>query len=144
MSYLDELDEIFHQVFHRMTVERHKWQTREISASQTYLLEWLECRGPQKVSDLAEALGTTMSAVTALTDKLSACGYVVRQRSDEDRRVVYIHITEKGSQCLLQLRQQRREILERVYQGLSDEDLLHLIRIYKKILVNLRTEREKR
>jgi len=126
-----------------MTVERNKWQTRELSASQAYLLEWLQCRGPQKVSDLAEALGTTLSAVTALVDKLANCGYVIRRRSAEDRRVVYVHITEKGSECLRQLRQQRRLMLERVYRGLSDEDLQHLIRIYRQVLENIKTEREK-
>ncbi|UFJ39760.1 MarR family transcriptional regulator [Brevibacillus humidisoli] len=143
MDYLDQLDEVFRQVFQRMTVERNKMHTREFSASQAYILEWLECRGPQKVSDLAEALGTTLSAVTALVDKLLVCGYAVRKRSDEDRRVVYVNITDKGSELLKVLREQRRIVLERFYRGLSDEDLQHLIRIYRQVLKNMQTDKGK-
>lgn len=37
---------------------------------------------------------------TRLTDKLIAKGLVVRERCEEDRRVVYLHISEKGREML--------------------------------------------
>ncbi|MBO8163309.1 MAG: MarR family transcriptional regulator [Brevibacillus sp.] len=140
MDYLDRLDEVFHQVFQRMTVERNKMHARELSPSQAYILESLERKGPRKVSDLAEELGTTPSAVTALVDKLLICGCVLRKRSESDRRVVFVHITGKGRELLMTLREQRRVILEKCYRGLSEEDLQHLIRIYQQVLKNLQTD----
>lgn len=66
-----------------------------LSFPQFKMLHFLNRTGPQKVSQLADTLGLTSAAITGITDRLLAEGYVERERAVKDRRVVFITITEK-------------------------------------------------
>jgi DNA-binding MarR family transcriptional regulator len=51
---------------------------------------WLLGEAPRTAGELADELGLTSAAVTALVDRLERDGYVARQRNDRDRRKVTI------------------------------------------------------
>jgi DNA-binding MarR family transcriptional regulator len=46
---------------------------------------------------------------TRLTDKLIAKGLVERERCEEDRRIVYVRISEKGLELLKQIDKQNKD-----------------------------------
>ncbi|MGY1609722.1 MULTISPECIES: MarR family winged helix-turn-helix transcriptional regulator [unclassified Geodermatophilus] len=48
--------------------------------------------GPLGPSALADALGLSRAAVTALLDRLEAAGYVARTAAPGDRRAVHVHL----------------------------------------------------
>lgn len=133
---LFELEEVARHLYRRMAVAWNKFDEKGMTAPQGYVLEKLEQEGPLKVSQMAEALSYTAGAITTLSDKLIASGYVKRDRDDVDRRVVYLSITEEGRNILGAIRIQRRANIDAFFGGLPDEDIQHLIRIYKDILAN--------
>src|ERR1700722_856023 len=51
---------------------------------------WLLGEAPRTAGELAEELGLTSAAITALVDRLERNGYVTRQRNNSDRRKVTI------------------------------------------------------
>jgi DNA-binding MarR family transcriptional regulator len=51
---------------------------------------WLLGEAPRTAGELAEELGLTSAAITALVDRLERNGYVARQRNNRDRRKVTI------------------------------------------------------
>jgi MarR family transcriptional regulator, 2-MHQ and catechol-resistance regulon repressor len=59
---------------------------------------------------------------TRLTDKLIAKGLVLRERCDEDRRVVYVSISEKGLEMLSQLDRNSKALQKEMISTLSDAD----------------------
>lgn len=63
------------------------------SVPRLRLLNELHCRGPQKMVELAETLGVTPRAVTALVDSLEAEQLVRRSAHPTDRRVTMVEIT---------------------------------------------------
>lgn len=132
-----ELDEVFRQVKRKITAEWNKHFQHGISGSQAIILEKLAAEGPQKATDLADALYITSGAVTGLSDKLIMGGYANRNRAEDDRRVVYLEITEKGNDILETVRKQRKELIDTLFNGLPEADLHHLIRIYREILSNI-------
>jgi len=134
--HLFEFEEIFRQFFRTMTSSWNKFSENGMTAAQGFFLEKLELEGPQKVSQIAEALCYTSGAITALTDKLIASGYVERERNEEDRRVVYLTITEEGRKMLGSIRSRRKANVEKYFGDLPDEDIDHLIRIFKQVLYN--------
>ena len=67
----------------------------QLSKSHVYLLAYT-VQGECTVTDIANHLEITLSAVTSLVDKLCNAGLVARFRSEEDRRVVYLKLTEEG------------------------------------------------
>lgn len=70
----------------------------EMRTMEFYILLYIYLKGPQKMHALAEAYNMTRSNVTAIVDGMEKGKYVKRKRSKEDRRVIYIHLTEKGEE----------------------------------------------
>ena len=64
------------------------------------------------VSELAERLQAQHHGVVALVSRCEKLGYVVRHRSQEDKRLIEIHLLEKGEKVLEELaRLHRTELL---------------------------------
>jgi DNA-binding MarR family transcriptional regulator len=134
---IQELEKVFKDLFRKMVSEWNKNVEDSLSGSQAFILELLSSAGKQRVSELALAMNVTAGAVTTLSDKLIAAGYARRQKEEADRRVVYLLITPAGSQILKEVKRKRKATIEAFYQGLPEEDIEHLIRIYTKVLHNL-------
>ncbi len=136
MADHEELLSLFYRILKRM---KREWdnQLQGINRSQYLILKTLSYRGPQKAAQLAEALQITPGAVTSATDKLVAEGFAERKGDKEDRRVVYLEITAKGEELAETLTREQNNVTMKFFQGLPDEDIQHLIRIYNKISDNL-------
>ncbi|MDF2532003.1 MAG: MarR2 [Clostridia bacterium] len=79
----------------------HHCKEMNMTGPQGMLMGTLAHHGEMKVSDLSEKLGLSNSTVSGIIDRLENQGLVVRTRSKEDRRVVYVNVTsefKKGSQ----------------------------------------------
>ena len=59
---------------------------------------------------------------TRLTDKLIAKGLVERERCEEDRRVVYVRISEKGLELLTTIDTRSRTIMQGTEDRLAPKD----------------------
>jgi MarR family transcriptional regulator, organic hydroperoxide resistance regulator len=66
-----------------------------LTGPQGMLMGTLAHHGEMKVSELSEKLGLSNSTVSGILDRLENQGLVERTRSKEDRRVVYIKVTEE-------------------------------------------------
>ncbi len=88
-------------------------------------------KAPCNTSFLAHMLGVTLSAVTALINRLHKMGLVTRERQEQDRRQVWISITDKGLQVLKNV-EDRRNLLLALYLSRvpanEREQLLNLLK----------------
>ncbi|WMT43245.1 MarR family transcriptional regulator [Paenibacillus sp. D2_2] len=132
-----EVSGMFRQLLKNMSNELNKVCTKEynLSFSQYQILYTLKMRGALKVSELAEARSLTPPAVTGLIDKLDAGGYVKRERAEDDRRVVYTVITEKGYNIVEKVTEDQKELIQALFDMLPEEDMQHLKRIYSSMLL---------
>ena len=73
----------------------HHYKEMNVTGPQGMLLGTLAHHGKMKVSELSEKLGLSNSTVSGIIDRLENQGLVVRTRSKEDRRVVYISVTSE-------------------------------------------------
>lgn len=89
----DNLRRIF-QVIHGYSKRAER--AAGLTGPQTWALKVLEAGGTMKVSDLARRMYLHPSTVVGILDRLVALGLVVRRRSREDRRIVYVSLTDKG------------------------------------------------
>ncbi len=113
LEYIKELDYIFSRLVYRVRVLHNKYTADEITDTQFIVLRALR-KGPCNTSFLAHMLGVTLSAVTALVNRLHKLGLVTRERQEKDRRQVWISITPKGLQALNDV-EERRNLLLAVY-----------------------------
>ena len=93
---------------------------------QYYALSLLSKKGFLKMSDLKEKLFITGAGATGIADHLIKKGLAQRQRSTDDRRVVNIRITDKGSKIIERVLRQRRDYLASVLKKIEPDkkDLL--------------------
>ncbi|CAH1195896.1 hypothetical protein PAECIP111893_00775 [Paenibacillus plantiphilus] len=68
-----------------------------LTEGQLNVLELLLVHQPMKPSDLLVFLSTTPAAITTLLDRMERGGLVSRNRDDNDRRIVWVTVTEKGN-----------------------------------------------
>lgn len=73
------------------------------------------------VTDLSSKMSIHQSTTSNLLDKLSEMGYVKRNRSTADRRVVYLEATDKGREVLAKAPLPHRGILPDALMRLHPE-----------------------
>lgn len=105
--------------------------------SQSRIMYLLQQTGPMKMSELAHALHITAGAVTTASNILIENGNISRLRNEEDRRVVRLDLTDKGSRILNKLQDEGREMMKVVFDNISNTDLETMQRIYKQATLNI-------
>ena len=90
----------------------------DTTIAQYRALVVLASRGPQRVSDLAAALGVTPSTAGRMCDRLVRKGLVRRHRQAGDRRSVRIALTAPGRDLVAEVTRRRRAELTRLLRAL--------------------------
>ena len=92
------------------------------------------------MSDIANEMAVSLSAITAIVDRLVELELVNRVRSKKDRRIVEITINEKGREVLLHKEKVIRNILDKCFASFSQEEMEICIMAMDKIAQNLNQE----
>ena len=86
----------------------------EVTLAQYRMLVLLCSRGPQRVADLAQALGVNPSTATRMSDRLVAKRLARRHRMATDRRTVRVAATAAGRTLVDEVTTRRRQDLGRI------------------------------
>ena len=130
---LEEFQRLMTGMTRQIGIDFRKKIENEFTGPQIYLLELLKRNGPMKMSDLAEELGVTLGAVTMQADRSLKNGWIVRERSTHDRRVVMLTITEKGVRILEEVIQVHSGFLNHYFGKLTSDEQAELIRLFQKM-----------
>lgn len=134
IEYIKELDHIFSRLIYRVRVLHNRYTVDEITDTQFIVLRALR-KGPCNTSFLAHMLGVTLSAVTALINRLHRMGLVTRQRHEKDRRQVVITITHKGIKLLGEVEEKRNLLLALYLAKVSEEERTQLLQLLQKAVI---------
>ena len=93
----------------------------ELTLPQYYALSLLSKKGFWKMSDLKEKLFITGAGATGIADHLVKKGLAKRSRSDQDRRIVNIEITDKGKRVIERVLRQRRDYLASILKKIGQK-----------------------
>ncbi len=80
------------------------------------------------MSVIAKKLGITAGSLTTSMNSLVKKRYVVRRRSEQDRRVVYISLTEKGRKAYRHHEEFHRQMTNAVIESLEEEEIPVLLK----------------
>ena len=83
-------------------------------------------------------LGVARGTVTGIIDRMEREGLVTRERSKEDRRVVYIKLTAKGRELAQGIPVEPMEIFRNALESLSAQEMKDLMRIMTKVAKRVR------
>jgi DNA-binding MarR family transcriptional regulator len=109
-----------------------------LTGSQYNILRILRGEGqPLPMVEIASRTVKVVPGITGLIDRLEAGGFVKRERSTEDRRVVFVSITERALEILAQLDEPVKAFEKRLLGFLSQAEQRELIRLLEKIRAHL-------
>jgi DNA-binding MarR family transcriptional regulator len=110
-----------------------------LTSSQYNVLRILRGEGkPMPCLEIADRMIQVVPAMTGLLDRLEKQGLVGRERCTEDRRVVYVELTEKAKELLGQMDDPVDELHKQLMRHLTRSELKELSRVLEKARLSIR------
>ncbi|MEJ2104200.1 MAG: MarR family transcriptional regulator [Ignavibacteriaceae bacterium] len=104
-----------------------------LTESQFFMLDALFHLGPLSQKELGNKLLKSGGNITMVVDNLEERKLVKRKRSKKDRRLIYVHLTEKGEKKIKEYLPGVVDTLMKEMKIISTEDQETLQRLCKKI-----------
>lgn len=131
------LNEMLVSLFnHVMDVENQAIITEEykdITNNDMHIIEAVGIEEPRNMSEIAKRLSVTVGTLTTNMNGLEKKGYIVRERSTEDKRVVLVTLTEKGKKAFFHHKDFHKDMIRAVVKGLDDDEKRLLYKCLKKL-----------
>jgi DNA-binding MarR family transcriptional regulator len=104
-----------------------------VPPAQGQLLFLIAKRNSLTVKELAKELRISSGAVTQLVDGLANFGLIKREQDTQDRRIVHILLSKKGTEQVEQVRRDYLASFELTMGTLSEPELITFRDILKKL-----------
>lgn len=104
-----------------------------LNVPKLLLLQTIHVKGTCKVSQLGDYMSLTSGAITTAINQLEKENYIERMRDKEDRRVVWVSITEKGEQTIHHIAKQKKELWKSMFTSLDENEVSTLLQILYKM-----------
>ncbi len=97
-----------------------------ITPPQFVALQWLQEEGDMTIGELSQRMYLACSTTTDLIDRMEKNELVERVKDEKDRRVVRIHLLEKGTVIIKDVINERQIYLEGVLSEMSPEEVISI------------------
>lgn len=131
-EFLELINE-FEQRFRVLDAETVNGPHENLSLQELRLIEYLG-RGEAKImKDLAAHLLLAVNSVTSLVDNLEKKGYVARRRSTDDRRVIFVELTDAGREMFKTSSNEKQACVRWLLAGLASGERETFIQLFRKM-----------
>lgn len=116
---------------------RKSFEEVSITIPQSLVIGTLIKFGEMKITDLSKKVNLSNSTISGIVDRLEKQQLVVRTRSEEDRRIVYVKVTPRFNEIFKGIYRKAEESFEELLGPGSPEEIekiLEGLNALKKIL----------
>ncbi len=106
---------------------------QDITNNDMHVIEAVGLQEPKNMSTIAKMLSVTVGTLTIAMNNLVKKGYVNRERGKEDRRVVYISLSEKGKRAYRHHEEFHRHMIDEILKDLTKEETEALVKSLAKL-----------
>jgi len=106
---------------------------KDISVTDMHIIEAIGVMEPRTMSKIAKALNVTMGTLTIGVNGLVKKGYVERNRSQIDRRIVYASLTTKGKTAYVHHMRFHKDMINSVINDITEEEAAILTKTLEKL-----------
>lgn len=140
----NDVDEVIEAIVYLYTegrrVTKELARRADLTGPQLTVVKMLEQIGDLSLSELSDRIRAQNSTVTGIIDRMVRENLVVRERSKEDRRVVYIRLTPKGRKLAQEINVEPMEIFRSALADLSASEVRELVKILGKVAKKVRQQ----
>lgn len=108
-------------------------QFSDITNNDMHIIEAIGIEEPRNMSVIAHSLSVTVGTLTTNMNGLEKKGYIRRERSQEDKRLVYVLLTEKGKKAFYHHRDFHKKMIKAIIKDLSGEEMEILYRCLQNL-----------
>ena len=101
---------------------------KDISNNDMHIIEAVGLGSDSTMSMVARKLGITAGSLTTSVNSLVNKKYLVRERSESDRRVVYVRLTEKGRKAFFHDKDYHMQMTDAVVKSLDADEIPVLLK----------------
>ena len=134
----DALVKLFRDV---MDLEEQAIITQEfqdITNNDVHVIQAIGTGEPKNMSMIAKELSVTVGTLTIAMNSLVKKGYATRERREQDRRVVFIHLTLKGRKAYHHHAEFHRKMTDAVLDVLDENEALVLAKALDRLTLFFR------
>ncbi len=113
---------------------------KDISNNDMHIIDAIGIKEPKNMSTIAKELSVTVGTLTIAINNLVKKGYVVRTRSDKDRRVVFISLADKGVAAFNHHASFHDEMIKAIVKDFSDEEIELVIKALSNMVKFFRSK----
>ena len=106
---------------------------QDLTNNDMHVIQAIGTEEPKNMSTIAKELSVTVGTLTIAMNSLVKKGYVIRERGKEDRRVVYISLSEKGLRAYRHHEEFHRQMIEAVLENLTEDETESLVKALAKL-----------
>ncbi|MFK0521017.1 MarR family winged helix-turn-helix transcriptional regulator [Paenibacillus illinoisensis] len=138
LANIDQLLEAFFRYKNKVLDQQQKTETNcKLNPTKSHILGMLLKEQRCMAVDVARQLSLSSGATTIVLNQLESEGLIQRVRSEEDRRIVWLSLTEDGEQLAKSLNANRGRMTWELLQALTEEEQQQMIGMLKKIELKL-------
>ncbi len=93
-----------------------------ITDPQFIALQHLANNKQLTIGELSQKMSLACSTITDLIDRMEKSELVIREKDEQDKRVVRLSVQSKGHEIVQQVLEKRREYLSEKLSGLNEND----------------------
>ena len=129
MDTYKTLNEVLVNLFRDVITE----EFQDITNNDMHIIEAIGMNEPKNMSTIAREISVTVGTLTIAMNSLVKKGYVLRERGKEDRRVVYISLTERGRAAYVHHARFHKAMIDSISDELTSEEMELLIKTLTKL-----------
>lgn len=114
---------------------------KDITNNDMHIIEAIGLGEGNNMSTIAKKLNITVGSLTTSMNSLVKKKYTERIRSEEDRRVVYIRLTEKGIKAYHHHEEFHKKMTDTVVEALDQEEVPVLVKTLNSLAEFFRSYR---
>ena len=107
---------------------------KDITYNDMHIIEAVGIDEPRNMKTVAKLMSVTTGTLTKAMDALCEKGYVVRERSTKDKRVIKLRLTDKGKSAYYHHEQFHRQMIKNIASEMSEQETEVLISALAKMV----------
>ncbi len=113
-----------------------------LTTEQLYTLRYIKNYGPCTSSELADTFCVGKSAITAIITRLTDKNLINRVRDEDDRRMVYLSLTNDGLTICEEMDKKITEVIGSYLVHFEPSEIISFIQTYEKLAYLMKQDDE--
>lgn len=105
----------------------------DLTNDQHYVLSYIHKAAECTSTELADAFDVNKSAITAIINRMADRGLIQRTRDKNDRRVVYLTLTDNGQELYKSCQEKVHQLVESIITKFDETEITTFINTYEKL-----------